>query len=136
MASSSLCNTLRNTLLNHQNELQVVRSQLFQVRQEKQRLDQLISNIKNQIENARLSAQVGRNAGRIFGPLGGGAVAVLSGTETAIRIARLESEKNNAESKIGQVTLEVSRLDEALRGHEFGIPQTLREMEREGCGLN
>ena len=134
MEDSKKCKILRNTLLNHQNELPPVRTKHFRVKEEKKRLEGEISRLESKIRLTYAASVALGGAARLH-PVAGGIAVVAGKTEAAMRIAQLESEFKRSKSQLRQINSEISQFQKTIAFYKDSIQITKSEMQRESCRL-
>jgi len=133
MSENAKCEGLRETIRNHQNALQPVRTQIHIARNEVQSASRQVSDLENELQAAKNNAGISRTLGRLPGSVGGAVVGVLGTTETAFRISRLEGEIRNEKQLLERARTELSSLENELEFYQQSIKGTQSEMRREGC---
>lgn len=126
------CDDIRYQLIDQRNKLMTAHTLIIPARQERDRLQRLLDDLENRIQNARLDAQVGRTAPRALGP-GGFAVSALSTLESEIRIGRLEGELVRTEADLANAERNFEDAESQVRALESTIRATEAELRRNGC---
>lgn len=125
------CETMRETLINQQNNLQIARSRFARLKEDKRDLQKRIQQLQGELSRINMQQFVSGTVDRLGKP--GRILGPLMGLEGEIRKSRLEDELGRTKDKFLNIDREIDAAETEVRNYEGNIPTTLREMAILGC---
>ncbi len=128
---SSLCQHLKNLLIDQGIARQNVEIRYDRARLKKNDIVKQIADLKNQIQSARRKSLASGGLARL-GPVGA-AAAALSKLESEVRLSRLEGELAQLEPRLPRIEAEAGSLASELNNLTENRKTTRKQLHKEGC---
>ncbi len=129
MKVSEDCQRIKDAYLDYVENMGRTVPRLFDARRSVENFAARVADLQNKIRLERASSA----ATRVLGPVGAAAAAVITAIGSAEKTAQLQRELATETAGLADAETLVAKLEEEIRGYQWGIDDTPDLLARQGC---